>query len=51
MDVIPGLDEVIIYVHLQTNFNKMKTEEIRRFFMRFELAASEIEGVECWSTR
>lgn len=29
----------------------MKTEEIRQLFIRFESAASEIEGVECWSAR
>lgn len=29
----------------------MKTEEIRQLFEQFELAASEIEGVECWSAR
>ena len=29
----------------------MKTEEIRQLFLRFESAASEIEGVECWSAR
>ena len=29
----------------------MKTEEIMQLFIRFELAASEIEGVECWSAR
>ena len=29
----------------------MKTEEIKQLFLRFESAASEIEGVECWSAR
>ena len=29
----------------------MKTEEIKLLFLRFESAASEIEGVECWSAR
>ena len=29
----------------------MKTEEIRQLFVRFEEAASEFEGVECWSAR
>lgn len=29
----------------------MKTEEIIQLFKKFELAASEIEGVECWSAR
>jgi len=29
----------------------MKTEEIRQLFLRFESAAAEIEGVECWSAR
>jgi DNA-damage-inducible protein D len=29
----------------------MKTEEIKQLFIRFESAASEIEGVECWSAR
>ena len=29
----------------------MKTEEIKQLFKEFELAASEIEGVECWSAR
>jgi DNA-damage-inducible protein D len=29
----------------------MKTEEIRQLFIRFESAASEIQGVECWSAR
>ncbi|TSA34200.1 MAG: hypothetical protein D4R64_12585 [Porphyromonadaceae bacterium] len=27
----------------------MKTEEIKHLFAQFELVASEIEGVECWS--
>jgi DNA-damage-inducible protein D len=29
----------------------MKTEEIQHLFIRFEEAASEFEGVECWSAR
>jgi DNA-damage-inducible protein D len=29
----------------------MKTEEIQQLFRRFEEAASEFEGVECWSAR
>lgn len=29
----------------------MKTEEIKQLFAQFESAASEIEGVECWSAR
>lgn len=29
----------------------MKTEEIKRLFSDFEAAASELEGVECWSAR
>jgi DNA-damage-inducible protein D len=29
----------------------MKTEEIRNLFSQFEAAASELEGVECWSAR
>ena len=29
----------------------MKTEEIKRLFSDFESAASELEGVECWSAR
>ena len=29
----------------------MKTEEIQQLFTRFEAAASEFEGVECWSAR
>lgn len=29
----------------------MKTEEIRDLFIKFEEAASELEGVECWSAR
>ncbi len=29
----------------------MKTEEIKQLFKDFESAASEIEGVECWSAR
>ena len=29
----------------------MKTEEIKQLFLQFETAASEIEGVECWSAR
>lgn len=29
----------------------MKTEEINSMFERFEAAASELEGVECWSAR
>jgi len=29
----------------------MKTEEIKQLFEQFESAASEIEGVECWSAR
>lgn len=29
----------------------MKTEEIRQLFTQFESAASEIEGIECWSAR
>ena len=29
----------------------MKTEEIKQLFKDFELAATEIEGIECWSAR
>ena len=29
----------------------MKSDEIRSLFTRFEAAASELEGVECWSAR
>ena len=29
----------------------MKTEDIKHLFAEFELAASDIEGVECWSAR
>ena len=29
----------------------MKSEEIRNLFFKFEAAASELEGVECWSAR
>lgn len=29
----------------------MKSEEIRSLFAKFEAAASELEGVECWSAR
>lgn len=29
----------------------MKTEDIKLLFSEFEMAASEIEGVECWSAR
>jgi DNA-damage-inducible protein D len=29
----------------------MKTEEINQLFEQFESAASEIEGIECWSAR
>ena len=29
----------------------MKTEEIKQLFIKFESAASEIEGIECWSAR
>lgn len=29
----------------------MKSEEIRELFTKFEIAASEFEGVECWSAR
>lgn len=29
----------------------MKTEEIKNLFTQFESAASELEGVECWSAR
>jgi DNA-damage-inducible protein D len=29
----------------------MKTEEIRQLFNQFEAAASELEGIECWSAR
>lgn len=29
----------------------MKTEDIKLLFTEFEMAASEIEGVECWSAR
>ena len=29
----------------------MKTEEIKQLFEKFESAAAEIEGVECWSAR
>jgi|SRR6185312_6955671 len=29
----------------------MKSEEIKRLFEQFESAASELEGVECWSAR
>lgn len=36
------------------NFNTkytMKSEEIKQLFEQFEAAASELEGVECWSAR
>ena len=29
----------------------MKSDEIRSLFAQFEAAASELEGVECWSAR
>lgn len=29
----------------------MKTEEIKELFVQFEAAASELEGIECWSAR
>ena len=29
----------------------MKSEEIKQLFAQFELAAAELEGVECWSAR
>ena len=29
----------------------MKSEEIKNLFSQFEAAASELEGVECWSAR
>ncbi|MBP7556112.1 MAG: hypothetical protein KA821_07615 [Chitinophagaceae bacterium] len=29
----------------------MKSEEIKELFIRFETAAAELEGVECWSAR
>jgi DNA-damage-inducible protein D len=29
----------------------MKSEEIKQLFARFELAAAELEGIECWSAR
>jgi DNA-damage-inducible protein D len=29
----------------------MKTEEIKQLFTQFEAAASELEGIECWSAR
>ena len=29
----------------------MKTEQIKELFAQFEVAASEYEGIECWSAR
>lgn len=29
----------------------MKSDEIRNLFSQFEAAASDLEGVECWSAR
>jgi len=29
----------------------MKSEEIKQLFVQFEAAASELEGIECWSAR
>ncbi len=29
----------------------MKTEEIKQLFEKFETAAAEVQGVECWSAR
>ncbi|HNQ67367.1 MAG TPA: hypothetical protein PKN32_03230 [Bacteroidales bacterium] len=29
----------------------MKSEEIKKLFLKFEAAASELESVECWSAR
>ncbi len=29
----------------------MKSEEIKNLFLKFETAASELEGIECWSAR
>jgi DNA-damage-inducible protein D len=29
----------------------MKSEEIKSLFAKFEAAAAELEGVECWSAR
>lgn len=29
----------------------MKSDEIRILFFQFEAAASELDGVECWSAR
>ena len=29
----------------------MKTDEIKQIFEKFEIAVSELEGIECWSAR
>lgn len=35
----------------QKNESKMKIEDIKYLFENFELAASDLDGVECWSAR
>ncbi len=37
--------------HQDSEQKQMKSEEIRRLFERFESAAIEFDGVECWSAR
>lgn len=38
-------------IFLQTKLFEMKSDEIKQLFTQFELAAVEIEGIECWSAR
>jgi len=38
-------------IFLQTKLFEMKSDEIKQLFTQFELAAVELEGIECWSAR
>ena len=39
------------FTQKQHKIYTMKTEEIKQPFEKFEAAAAEVEGVECWSAR
>jgi DNA-damage-inducible protein D len=47
----PKLFFKIKMIFLQTKLFEMKSDEIKQLFTQFELAAVELEGIECWSAR
>ena len=45
------MNKIIIIGLMIFNMFFMKAEEIKELFKKFEEAAQEVEGIECWSAR